>query len=96
MFYFGLDFGFKYRRISFESHIVWKINDNIFQNLLQNGKKTQGFLRLKFNYSSLLAIILSAILLSCVLSRVVYENNVQPHVPRGIWGGTLSEGTQVR
>ena len=27
---------------------------------------------------------LSAILLSCMLSRVVYANNVQPHVPRDI------------
>jgi hypothetical protein len=28
-------------------------------------------------------------LLSCVLSRVVYANNVPPHVPRGTWGGTI-------
>ena len=34
--------------------------------------------------------ILSAMLLSCVLSRVVYANNVPPHVPRG------TEGTQAR
>jgi hypothetical protein len=39
--------------------------------------------------------ILSAMLLSCVLSRVVYANNVAPRVPRGTWGGTLSKGTQA-
>jgi hypothetical protein len=39
--------------------------------------------------------ILSAMLLSCVLSRVVYANNVPPHVPRGTWGGTLPKGTQA-
>jgi hypothetical protein len=33
----------KYRRFSFESHIVWNINDNIFQNLLQNFEKAPGF-----------------------------------------------------
>ena len=60
-------------------------------------KKTQ-VLRLKFDYSSLIytIYILSAMLLSCVLSRVVYANNVPPHVPRGTWGGTLSKGTQAR
>ena len=30
--------------------------------------------------------ILSAMLLSCVLSRVAYANNVPPHVPRETWG----------
>jgi hypothetical protein len=40
--------------------------------------------------------ILSAMLLPCVLSRVVYANNVPPHVPRGTWGRTLSKGTQAR
>jgi hypothetical protein len=42
-------------------------------------KKPQ-VLRLKSKYSSLINTIyfLSAILLSCVLSRVVYANNVQP------------------
>jgi fucose 4-O-acetylase-like acetyltransferase len=46
-------------------------------------KKPQ-VLRLKFDYSSLIntIYILSAMLLSCVLSRVVYANNVPPHVPR--------------
>jgi hypothetical protein len=38
--------------------------------------------RLKFNYSSLILIntvsILTAVLLSCVLSCVVYANNVPP------------------
>jgi hypothetical protein len=56
-------------------------------------------LRLKFDYSSLIntiIYILSTMLLSCVLSRVVYANNVPPHVPRGTWGGTLSKGTQAR
>ena len=52
---------------------------NLNSNLLQNVKKNQFILRLKFNYSSLLAIILSAIFLSCVLSLVIYANNVQPH-----------------
>jgi hypothetical protein len=47
-------------------------------------KKSQ-VLGLKLNYSSLINTIyvLSAILLSCVLSRVVYANNVPPHVPPG-------------
>ena len=31
------------RRFSFESHIVWNINDNIFQNLLQNFENGPGF-----------------------------------------------------
>jgi hypothetical protein len=68
-------------RFSFESHIVWNSNDNIFQNLLQNFEKAPGL----FEYSSLIntIYILSAMLLSCVLSRVVYANNVPPHVPRG-------------
>ena len=46
-------------------------------------KKPQA-LRLNFDYSSLINIIyiLSAMLLSCVLSRMVYANNVPPHVPR--------------
>ena len=59
-------------------------------------KKPQA-LRLNFHYSSLIntIYILSAMLLSCVLSRVVYANNVPPHVPRGTWGGTLSKGTQA-
>ena len=35
--------GDKYRRFSFESHIVWNINDNIFQNLLQNFQKAPDF-----------------------------------------------------
>ena len=30
-------------RFSFESHIVWNSNDNIFQNLLQNFEKAPGF-----------------------------------------------------
>ena len=52
-------------------------------------------LRLKFDYSSLIntIYILSAMLLSCVLSRVVYANNVPWG---GTWGGTLSKGTQAR
>ena len=62
------------------------------------GLKKSQVLGLKLNYSSLINTIyvLSAILLSCVLSRVVYANNVPPHVPRGTWGGTLSKGTQAR
>jgi hypothetical protein len=59
-------------------------------------KKPQA-LRLNFHYSSFInsIYILSAMLLSCVLSRVVYANNVLPHVPRGTGGGTLSKGTQA-
>jgi hypothetical protein len=59
-------------------------------------KKSQ-VLRLKFDYSSLINTfyILSAMLLSCVLSRVVYAN-VPPHVPQGTWGGALSKGMQAR
>ena len=34
-------------------------------------------------------------LLSCVLSRVVYANNVPPHVPRGTWGGEGREGVET-
>ena len=47
------------------------------------GLKKSEVLGLKLNYSSLINTIyvLSAILLSCVLSRVVYANNVPPHVP---------------
>ena len=62
------------------------------------GLKKPQVLGLKLKYSSLVNTIyvLSAILLSCVLSRVVYANNVPPHVPRGTWGGTLSKGTQAR
>ena len=62
------------------------------------GLKKSQVLGLKLNYSSLINTIyvLSAILLSCVLSRVVYANNVPPQVPRGTWGGTLSKGTQAR
>ena len=54
-------------------------------------KKNQ-VLSLKLNFSPLINTIyvLSAILLSCVLSRVVYADNVPPHVPLGTWGGTLS------
>jgi hypothetical protein len=50
------------------------------------------------DYSSLIntIYILSAMLLSCVLSRVVYANNIPPHDPRGTWSGTLSKGTQAR
>jgi hypothetical protein len=94
MFYFRINASI--RRFSFELHIVWNINDNIFQNLLQNFQKPQA-LRLNFHYSSLIntIYILSAMLLSCVLSRVVYANNVPSHVPRGTWGGTLSKGTQA-
>jgi hypothetical protein len=68
-----------------------------FKNLLQNLEKPR-VLRLKFDYSSLIntIYILSAMLLSCVLSRVVYAINVLPHVLRGTWGGTLSKGTQAR
>jgi hypothetical protein len=29
--------------VFFESHIVWNINDNIFENLLQNFEKAPGF-----------------------------------------------------
>ena len=48
------------------------------------GLKKSQVLGLKLNYSSLINTIyvVSAILLSCVLSRVVYANNVPPHVPR--------------
>ena len=55
------------------------------------GLKKPQVLGLKLNYSSLINTIyvLSAILLSCVLSRVVNANNVPPHVPRGTWGGTM-------
>ena len=62
------------------------------------GLKKSQVLGLKLNYSSLINTIyvLLAILLSCVLSRVVYANNVPPHVPRGTWGGTFSKGTQAR
>ena len=62
------------------------------------GLKKSQVLGLKLNYSTLINTIyvLSAILLSCVLSRVVYANNVPPHVPRGTWGGTLSKGTRAR
>ena len=43
------------------------------------------------HHSSILFIyILSAMLLSCVLSRVVYANNVPPHVPRGTQSRTQS------
>ena len=34
--------------------------------------------------------------LSCVLSRMVYENNVQTHVARGTYGGILSKGMPPR
>jgi hypothetical protein len=74
--------------------IVWNINVNIFSKFASKFKK-QVFLRLKFNYSSV-TVILSAILLRSVLSRVVYANNIQPHVPRGTCGGTFSKGTQAR
>ena len=61
-------------------------------------KKPQA-LRLNFHYYINILIntiyIFSAMLLSCVLSRVVYANNVPPHVPRGTWGGTLSKGPQA-
>ena len=72
-----------YRRFSFASHIVWNISDNIFQNLVQNFEKAPGPINTIY--------ILSAMLLSCVLSCVVYANNVPPNVPRGTWGGTLSK-----
>jgi hypothetical protein len=75
-------------------HIVWNTNDNIFQNLLQNFEKAPGF-TFKFSLFINTIYILSAMLLSCVLSRVVYANNVPPHVPRGTWGGTLSKGPQA-
>jgi hypothetical protein len=41
MFYFRINASI--RRFSFELHIVWNINDNIFQNLLQNFEKNPGF-----------------------------------------------------
>jgi hypothetical protein len=41
MFYFRINASI--RRFSFESHTVWNINDNIFQNLLQNFEKAPGF-----------------------------------------------------
>jgi hypothetical protein len=41
MFYFRINASI--RRFSFELHIVWNINDNIFQNLLQNLEKKTGF-----------------------------------------------------
>jgi hypothetical protein len=41
MFYFRINASI--RRFSFELHIVWNINDNIFQNLLQNFEKKLGF-----------------------------------------------------
>jgi hypothetical protein len=68
---------------SFESHIVWNIDDNMFLNLLQNFEKAPGFTFKICDYSSLIntIYILWAMLLSCVLSRVVYANNVPLHVP---------------
>jgi hypothetical protein len=89
------------RRFSFESHTVWNINDNIFQNLLQNFEKAPGFsfkiwLFITHQYYYLYFVGHVDMLLSCVLSREVYANNVPPHVPRGTWGGTLSKGTQAR
>jgi hypothetical protein len=53
MFYFRINASI--RRFSFELHIVWNINDNIFQNLLQNFEKNPGF-TFKFDYSSILFI----------------------------------------
>jgi hypothetical protein len=42
MFYFRINASI--RRFSFESHTVWNtVNDNIFQNLLQNFEKAPGF-----------------------------------------------------
>ena len=41
MFYFRINASI--RCFSFELHIVWNINDNIFQNLLQNFEKKPGF-----------------------------------------------------
>jgi hypothetical protein len=71
-------------RFSFESHIVWNINDNISQNLFQNFEKAPG-------YSSLIntIYILSAILLSCLLSRVVCANNVLPPCSPGNMGWNI-------
>ena len=39
MFYFRINASI----VAFESHIVWNINDNIFQNLLQNFEKAPAF-----------------------------------------------------
>ena len=84
MFYFRINASI--RCFSFELHIVWNIKllTTFFKICFKILKKTQ-VLRLKFDYSSLIntIYILSAMLLSCVLSRVVYANNVPPHVPRG-------------
>jgi hypothetical protein len=41
MFYFRINASI--RRFSFESHLVWNINDNIFKNLLQNFEKKPRF-----------------------------------------------------
>jgi hypothetical protein len=41
MFYFRINASI--RRFSFESHIVWNINDNIFKYLLQNFEKAPRF-----------------------------------------------------
>ena len=77
------------------NHISFGILMTIFFKICFKILKKPQVLRLKFDYSSLINI-LSAMLLLCVLSRVVYANNVPPHVPRGTWGGTLSKGAQAR
>ena len=41
IFYFRINASI--RRFSFESHIVWNINDNIFQNLPQKFEKAPDF-----------------------------------------------------
>jgi hypothetical protein len=79
MFYFRINASI----VAFLSnHISFGI---LMTNLQVLGLKKPQVLGLKLNYSSLINTIdvLSAILLSCVLSRVVYANNVPPHVPPG-------------
>jgi hypothetical protein len=79
------------------NHISFGILMTTFFKICFKTLKKPQALRLNFHYSSHIntIYILSAMLLSCVLSRVVYANNVPPHVPRGTWGGTLSKGTQA-
>jgi hypothetical protein len=63
IFYFWINASI--RRFSFESHIVWNINDNIFQNF------EKAPLRLKFDYSSLINTIYILIVGHVVVMRVL-------------------------
>jgi hypothetical protein len=68
------------------NHISFGILMTTFFKICFKILKKPQVLRLKFDYSSLIntIYILSAMLLSCVLSRVVYANNIPPHVPRNM------------